>query len=165
MQVVYEATPLETLDMSDRLLAILGRDLILVVGHALQGGAGGLMASLTRLQQAAAERREAAQVKAAEAADDDSLSLQDLAKLMDEVEGIDAPQMLADMTSRFFGPEMRAWKADLLRKVTVDGEPLLERPGLRADDLNTIVWQVTMGRGLFPLLDGLPVPKGAQPGA
>ena len=140
--------------LSDRLVVLLGPDLVLAVGATIaKSGAGaGLAAGVQRLQQAATELTEAKQVAAVTEAEKKAARAPTLAavvQIMESVAGVDPAQLLADSLARAFGPAMTQWKADVLSLVEIDGQPARE-VRLTAGQRNAIVWEVANAAGFFP---------------
>jgi len=157
-QVVYVGSMMDGLTLSDRLAALLGPDLVLVIGRALSASDGGLLGGLDRLRRAVAEAQEAAQVDAIDAADaasEGGLGFDELAKILTESTTVDPAEIIAEMTRRVFAPEMTRWKQDLLALVEIDGVRATEvSPAPTPTQANQICWHVATVYEFFPLPAG-----------
>lgn len=150
----YIGTMDEGLALSDRLVTLLGPDIVLTLCAAVSKASaeGGLEAGVKRLQQAARELteiRQLAEASKTEQAGAGLPSFADLAKLLQDVAPVDPAALLVDGLTRTFSPAMTAWKRDVLALVEVDGKPVREA-GLPVHDLNEIVVAVVRQKGFFP---------------
>jgi hypothetical protein len=157
-EVAFTAPLAERLALSDRLVALLGPDAILVIGRHLAagGGFGGLVAAVERLRTAAVELTDARQVKAIDGAAAEKgkpLSVQEIANLIAEHTDVDPVELASEIVGRVFAPAMTRWKLDVLAHVEVDGAPALESQ-ITPGQANEVCWSVADKAGFFPFPAG-----------